>query len=126
MPNMDYPGPCLSCDAIEGCSTEEARKESITQYCKGLDMELTMWKARLYDVMVKADEEKRTTGAQYSDTINHIKSTVRELEMHMKRMDAECPMDMHAEEQRITAILGDLRLKYSEAMSHLSPGYMGG
>ena len=50
MPNMDYPGPCPSCMGIDGCPTDAGKEEAVAHYCKGLEMELNTWKARLYDV----------------------------------------------------------------------------
>lgn len=126
MANMDYPGPCMSCSAIEGCSTEESRKMSIASYCKGLDMELNAWKAQLYDVLIQAENITSENRADFDDHMNLIKSIIRELETINDKIRDECPLDMGTVEQEVGTRLGKLRTKYSDALSLFSPGYLGG
>lgn len=126
MANMDYPGPCVSCSAIEGCSTEADRKSTVERYCKGLEMELNSWKAQLYDIMIEAEHVDSSQRAKFDDTMNLIKSTMRELEMTSSKMRDECPMDMDGMEKEIGSKLGSLRASYSSAISLFSPGYLGG
>lgn len=124
MPNMDYPGPCQSCSAIEGCSTDSQREIAVQSYCKGVEMELSIWKARLYDVLANADKAEGKAG--FADTLNLIKSTVREIEMLNSQLAAECSMDITAQEKALGGKLALLRSKYTEALSVISPGYFGG
>lgn len=124
MPNMDYPGPCESCSAIEGCSTNEQREAAVQNYCKGVEMELNIWKARLYDVLANVDKAQGKAG--FEDTLNLIKSTVREIEMLNAQLANECSMDISAQEKAMGGKLALLRSKYTEALSVISPGYFGG
>lgn len=119
MPNMDYPGPCPSCTGIDGCPTETGKQEAVAHYCKGLEMELNMWKARLYDVLV-ADADNM--GAQ----LTMIKSTVRELEAIANEMQGVCPSSLGEQEKIIGAKLEDLRVHYTKAMEVIAPGWFGG
>jgi hypothetical protein len=124
MPNMDYPGPCQSCSAIEGCSTDAQREVAVQSYCKGVEMELNIWKARLYDIL--ADAPKAEDKAGFEDTLNLIKSTVREIEMLNNQLSSECSLDIAAQEKAVGGKLALLRSKYTEALSVISPGYFGG
>lgn len=121
MANMDYPGPCFNCSAIEGCSTEEQRKESIEHYCKGMEMELNAWKSRLFDIFAETDKH-----ADMQDTLNHIKSVMREIEMQMEKMRFECPANISGVESEIGKKFEDLRTHYTKALSVISPGWFGG
>ncbi|NJB66854.1 hypothetical protein GGQ74_000494 [Desulfobaculum xiamenense] len=121
MPNMDYPGPCPSCALVENCDTEAQRKQRIEHYCKGLEMELNSWKARLFDIF--ADDKRKT---DVEDTLQLIRSTLREIEMQMEKMRFECPMNITGTETAIGRKFEDLRVHYSKALSVLSPGYFGG
>jgi len=126
MPNMDYPGPCFSCSAIEGCASERERKEGVKQYCKGVEMELNSWKSRLYDLLVRVDEMKTEDKEQVLDTMNLIKSTVREVENVVERMQSECPSDISRQEQQIGSQFENLRGQYTQALENMSPGWLGG
>ncbi|ABB37408.1 hypothetical protein Dde_0607 [Oleidesulfovibrio alaskensis G20] len=123
MANMDYPGPCQSCSGIDGCATDEQRQAAVEHYCKGLEMELNAWKSRLYDVLAN-DQHK--SSQEFMDTLDHIKSTVREMEMLVEKMRDECPLSLAQPEEQMAGMLNQLRTHYSKALSVISPGYFGG
>ncbi len=120
MANMDYPGPCPSCVGIDGCSTEEGKKQAVKHYCKGLEMELNSWKARLYDVI--ADD--KADGAK--DQIIMLKSIMKELEAVVNQMQEICPTSLGDDEKVISGKLEDLRVHYTKAMEVIAPGWFGG
>lgn len=120
MPNMDYPGPCPSCMGIDGCPTEEGKQEAVAHYCKGLEMELNTWKARLYDVLAS------DKNVDIADTLILIKSTVKELEAISNEMLQTCPTSMSDQEKIIGGKLEDLRVHYSKALEVIAPGWFGG
>lgn len=120
MPNMDYPGPCPSCMGIDGCPTDAGKAEAVAHYCKGLEMELNAWKARLYDVLAS------DKSADLKDEINLIKSTVKEIEAIANDMQAVCPSSLGGQEQVIGKKLEDLRVHYTKALGVLAPGWFGG
>lgn len=120
MANMDYPGPCPSCTGIDGCSTEAAKQEAVNHYCKGLEMELNVWKARLYDVLAYDNP------AGFQDQINLLKSTMKELEGIAEQMKEVCPTSLGSEEKKISTKLEDLRVNYTKAMEKIAPGWFGG
>jgi hypothetical protein len=105
---------------IDGCSTEEAKKEAVAHYCKGLEMELNAWKARLYDVLAYDNP----SGLQ--DQIILIKSTMKELDTIVDEMKDVCPSSMSDQEKKIGNKLEDLRVHYSKAMEVIAPGWFGG
>lgn len=121
MANMDYPGPCFACSAVEGCSTDAQREAAVKSYCKGLEMEVNSWKARLYDVL--ADKNAQ---AKAGDALDLLKSTIRELEASIAKMETECPASLGAEEKAIAGNLEKLRVNYTKALEVISPGWFGG
>lgn len=120
MPNMDYPGPCPSCMGIDGCPTDTGKAEAVAHYCKGLEMELNTWKARLYDVLASDKSDDLV------DTMNLIKSTVKELEAIASEMQQTCPSSLSDQEKLIGNKLEDLRVNYTKALEVISPGWFGG
>lgn len=120
MPNMDYPGPCPSCMGIDGCPSEAGKQEAVAHYCKGLEMELNNWKARLYDVLASDGS------ANLGDEVALIKSTVKELENIAAEMQQTCPTSLGEQEKIIGGKLEDLRVNYTKALEVLAPGWFGG
>lgn len=120
MANMDYPGPCPSCMGVDGCPTEEGKKAAVANYCKGLEMELNAWKARLYDVLA-ADQ-----AGDLGDTLVLLKSTMKELEAVADEMKEICPPSLGKQEQFIGSKLEQLRAGYTRALEVISPGWFGG
>jgi len=120
MANMDYPGPCPSSAGIDACGSEAAKKEAVGHYCKGLEMELNSWKARIYDVLA----HDGSAGAQ--DQVNMLKSVVKELEGIVGQMKDSCPASLGDKEGLVAGKLEDLRVHYTKALEVLSPGWFGG
>jgi septation ring formation regulator EzrA len=105
---------------IDGCPTEAGKLEAVANYCKGLEMELNTWKARLYDVL--ASEKS----GDLTDEINLIKSTVKEIEAITEQMQGTCPSSLSDQEKVIGGKLEDLRVHYTNALKVISPGWFGG
>lgn len=124
MPNMDYPGPCFACSAIDGCSSDEQKQKAVDEYCKGLEMELNSWKARLFDIFAEAGKAGDTAGLD--DVLDQIKSTVREIEMLKEQTKNECPSSMSGRESEFGQKLEKLRGDYTKALEIISPGWFGG
>lgn len=126
MVNMDYPGPCFACSAIDGCATEEAKKLAVKGYCKGVERELNAWKATLYDVMVGfLDLGDKDRGALV-DAVAEIKALVREIEAKTAQLEAECPLEMAPVEKDLGDKMGKLRVHYTKAMEVIGAGSFGG
>jgi hypothetical protein len=126
MVNMDYPGPCMSCDAIAGCASEAVRKEAVKNYCKGIERELDAWKAALYDVMARFVGMDGKDQEALKDTIMEIKSLVATIEEKAKQMEAECPLDLAPAEKEFADKLNQIRVHYTKAMSVIGAGSFGG
>ncbi|MDK2956661.1 MAG: hypothetical protein PWQ57_2157 [Desulfovibrionales bacterium] len=123
MPNMDYPGPCLSCSAIDGCSTDSEKQKAVEHYCKGLEMELNSWKARLFDVF--AHHDRFEGNEDMTELLTQIKSTVAEIERLMEQTKKECPANMSAREGEFGQHLEKLRFDYTKALEIVVPGWFG-
>lgn len=120
MANMDYPGPCPSCSGIDGCSTESVKQDAVNHYCKGLEMELNAWKARLYEVLTYDNP------SGVKDQINLLTSTMKELENVITEMQGTCPSSLGEQEKVVAGKLEDLRVHYTKAMEVIAPGWFGG
>jgi hypothetical protein len=126
MVNMDYPGPCFSCSAIDGCASEEAKKLAVKGYCKGVERELNAWKATLYDVMVGFLDQGDKDRGKLVDAVAEIKALVREIEAKTAQLEAECPLEMAPVEKALGDKMNSLRVHYTKAMEVIGAGSFGG
>ncbi|MGE4294021.1 MAG: hypothetical protein AB7E32_17675 [Desulfovibrio sp.] len=126
MANMDYPGPCPSCGGIDGCGSGVSKQAAVAHYCKGLEMELNAWKARLYDVLVDVGNLDSRDQEKLADTLNLIKSTVKEIEAVRGQMLELCPVSLSDKESELGGKLEKLRVNYTKALQVISPGWFGG
>jgi hypothetical protein len=105
---------------IDGCPNEAGKEAAVANYCKGLEMELNSWKARLYDVLVA-----EPTG-DLADTLSLLKSTMKELEAVAAQMQQTCPSSLREQEKLIGSKLENIRVHYTKALQVISPGWFGG
>ncbi len=126
MVNMDYPGPGFGCSAIDGCMTEEAKKAAIKGYCKGVEAELSAWKATLYDVMVGFLDLGDKDRGKLIDTVAELKALVREVEAKTAQLEGECPLEMAPVEREMGDKINQIRVHYSKALEVMGSGSFGG
>lgn len=126
MANMDYPGPCPSCAAISGCSTENQRKNAVKDYCTGLQMELNAWKARLYDTMIQFESASPDDQVQANESMVMLKSLMHEISGILEKLELECPADLTGIESELGAKFSSMRDYYGKALAAFSPGWLGG
>lgn len=117
MVNMDYPGPCFSCSAIEGCASEESKALATRWYCKGIQGELNAWKATLYDVTMSFMDIRDDEREKLIDAVAEIKALVREIEAKTAQLEAECPMEVTDHH---------IGVRHEKAMEVIGAGSFGG
>lgn len=127
MVNMDYPGPGWGCSAIDGCMSDESKRLAVKGYCKGVEGELTAWKATLYDVMVGFMDLKDADRGKLMDTVTEIKALVRDIEAKTAQLESECPLEgVQAVSKDLEDKIGLVRIHYSKALEVIGAGSFGG
>jgi hypothetical protein len=89
---------------------------NVNEYCKNVELELGVWKARLFDLQRKFDALPGVTKDkvlyQYGDLVNII----TELEERLGTLRNECPTEWSPVKKEIDVGTTDLRAKYEETM----------
>lgn len=87
----------------------------VKDYCKNVDMELTLWKAKLYDLINKID--KLPTGKKEGmfEEVNGLHIIMSELEDRIEKLRTECPLVWKPEQETIQKRITDLSEKYKYA-----------
>ncbi len=96
----------------------------VTDYCKNLTMELTSWKAKMYDLGRKLDKVSTGDKEKVVPEVNELHMIIEELEQRIETLQKECPTkwDPSAIEDKID----DLRIKLDETWDSVSPSDIGG
>jgi hypothetical protein len=89
---------------------------NVNDYCKNVELELGVWKARLFDLQRKFDalpgKAKDKVLYQYGDLVNII----TDLEVRLDTLRNECPTEWSPVKKEIDNGTTDLRAKYEETM----------
>jgi hypothetical protein len=92
---------------------------NVNDYCKNLELELGVWKARLFDLNRKFDAlpgvVKDKVLYQYGDLVN----IVTEMEDRLTALRTECPTEWSPLKKEIDRGTIDLRSKYEETMEFI-------
>lgn len=98
----------------------------IYDYCKNVDMELTLWKAKLYDVISKIDRLPTGSKQRMYEEINGLHIVMTELEDRIKKLRTECPVEWNPVQEEINVRLSGLSSRYNDAAGVLFDYEFGG
>lgn len=98
----------------------------IKDYCRNVDMELTLWKSKLYDVIRKMDKASTGDKGKMYEDINDLHMLMAELEDRVDSLRTSCPTEWSPEDQEIKVKLGKLEDRYKEASNVLFDYDFGG
>ncbi len=88
-------------------------------YCKIMDMELTGWKAKLYDVISKIDRLPTGDKQKMYEDVNALHIIMSELDDKIDLLRTSCPTDWKPEKEKIATKLKDLGSKYGQTANQL-------
>ena len=89
----------------------------VKDYCKGMQMELTAWKAKLYDVLSKFDKLGTGQKEKAFPNIENLRMVVADLEDKICSLEVECPSDWGTQKKDIETASTNMRAKYEETMA---------
>jgi len=99
--------------------------------CKAMEMELTGWKAIIYDIVRKMDRIPAGTKEKFHPNIEDMHMLVEELDQRIEDIRENCTPetgidDIKTEREEFTHHLSKLRVKAEDAMKILGAGNFGG
>jgi hypothetical protein len=105
---------------------KEKVMKDVNSYCDGVVTELSVWKAKLYDVVRKIDKLSSGAKSKFGDQINDLHMYVDELENRISKLRTECPADWKADQKEMESKFDYLKGKYNDLQANFSPGDIGG
>jgi hypothetical protein len=97
-------------------ASRKEKKMEVKDYCKGMQMELTAWKAKLYDVLTKFDKLGTAEKEKAFQNIENLRMVVADLEDKICSLEVECPSDWSPAKKEIEDAHLDMRSKYDETI----------
>lgn len=98
----------------------------VKDYCKNMEMELTLWKAKLYDVVSKMDKLPSGDKQRMYENVNGLHILMTELDDRVDGLRSSCPTEWSPEREEIQVKLKDLSARYKETANVLFDYDFGG
>lgn len=91
----------------------------VKDFCNGMDMELTAWKAKLYDAICKVDKLGSADKEKAMSNINDIKIIIADMAAKIEQLKTECPSEWSPQKKEIEEATVDMRSKYEKTMAFI-------
>ncbi|MCW7754503.1 hypothetical protein OOT00_10970 [Desulfobotulus sp. H1] len=91
----------------------------VKDYCKGTEMELTAWKAKLYDLTRKLDRLSAADKEKVTANVEDLHIIVAELEDRIHQLRFECPAEWAPVKDSIEKGHVDMRGRYEKTMEEI-------
>ncbi len=107
---------------ISVSSYEHSTKEElmdVVDYCKGIETEMTAWKAKLYDTMRKVDKLGTAEREKVLPNIEDLHILLEEMGDRVEKLKTECPSDWSPVKKDIEKGSTDMRSKYDDTMDYI-------
>jgi hypothetical protein len=91
----------------------------VKDFCSGIEIELTGWKAKLYDAIVKTEKLSGKDKDKILSNIGDLKILVSDLDERINLLKTECPAEWSPMKKEIDKGTVDMRSKYEETMEFI-------
>lgn len=91
----------------------------VMDYCNNVGIELTAWKAKLYDMIRRIDGLPSGHKEKMLGNIGDLHNMMTELEDRINLLKNECPSEWSPQKKDIDDAHVDMRSKYEEAMNEI-------
>jgi hypothetical protein len=84
-----------------------------------VDMELTLWKAKIFDAIRRADQLGSAELEKVLPNIQDLKMVITELEDRIHQLRTECPLEWKPVRDEIDGVKGNLTNTYDEVIDYI-------
>jgi len=98
----------------------------VTDYCDNVIVELSGWKAKMYDLARKLDKMPTGQKEKVVNEVNELHMIIEELGDRIERLRKECPISWRPEKTDIENKIGYLGRKLEDVIDALAPSEVGG
>ena len=98
----------------------------VMDYCRNMEIELTAWKAKMFDVMHRIDKMPTGSKEKIFPEVGELKMIITDLDDRISQLRTECPTEWSPIREEVDTKVDTLRGKYGQVMEAMSLGDFGG
>lgn len=91
----------------------------LQDYCNSMSMELTAWKAKMYDVVRRLDSLGTAEKEKVLPNVEDLHMLLTEMESRVTQLTRECPSEWSPIKKEIDNAHVDMRSKYDQTMAFI-------
>ena len=91
----------------------------LQDYCNSKSMELTAWKAKMYDVVRRLDNLGTAEKEKVLPNVEDLHMLLTEMETRVAQLTRECPSEWSPIKKEIDNAHVDMRSKYEQTMAFI-------
>jgi len=92
---------------------------NVVDYCKGMEMELIAWKAKMFDLARKVESLGSKEREKVFPNIQDLNILITEMSSRIEQLKNECPTEWTPQKKDIDKGSVDMRGKYVETMEYI-------
>lgn len=98
----------------------------LQSYCDNVVIELTGWKAKMYDLVRKLDKMPTGVKEKVVPEVNQLHIIIEELGARINQLTRECPTEWNPQKTEISDKAAKFRSKLENVWQSISPSDVGG
>jgi hypothetical protein len=92
---------------------------NVVDYCKGMEMELIAWKAKMFDLTRKVESLGTKEREKVLPNIQDLNMLIVEMSSRIDQLKNECPTEWTPQKKDIDKGSVDMRGKYEQTMEYI-------
>lgn len=92
---------------------------NVIDYCKGMEMELIAWKAKVYDLTRKVETLGSKEREKVLPNVQDINILIADMSSRIDQLKNECPTEWTPQKKVIDKGSIDMRCKYEETLEFI-------
>jgi hypothetical protein len=92
---------------------------NVVDYCRGMEMELTAWKAKMYDLTRKVESLGSKEREKVLPNVQDLNMLIADMSDRIEQLKNECPTEWTPQKKDIDKGSVDMRGKYEQTMEYI-------
>lgn len=92
---------------------------NVIDYCKGMEVELTAWKAKMYDLTRKVESLGSKEREKILQNVQDLNILLADMQARIEQLRNECPTEWSPQKKDIDKGTVDMRSKYEETLNYI-------
>ena len=93
----------------------------VMDYCSALQQDLTVWKAKIYDIIKALDKMPSNAKGKAASSVDDLHNVVDNIDSRIKKLQRECPVDWGPEKVELEKKFKELETMCDTAWADVSP-----